>query len=321
MTKTRLTLVAALSVTMLGAGGAVAATGQATSDQSAGGLAPYAEAFTKTDRNTAWTLTGRTRLDFETHHPQGFALVGDKIFMSSVEIIERPVKYPAPVDGYDRTTGKGVGHLFVMTRDGKLLKDIVLGEDTMYHPGGIDYDGQDVWVPVGEYRPNSRSIVYRVDAETLDVQEAFRYDDHVGGTVRDTESGRVHGVTWGSRRLVTWTPSGRRLDVTANPDHMLDYQDCAYTGDATQLCTGKTDLPTASGGVYDLGGLALTSLADDRVLHEVPFPRFSAAGHVVTRNPVALEQDGGTLRMFAAPDDGDEVAGTELLVYEASIPR
>lgn len=314
MNQTRFALAAALSVTLLGAGGAVAATAVAGAD-----VAPYAESFTKTDRNTPWTLASRTKLDFETHHPQGFALVGDRIFMSSVEIIERPVKYPAPVDGYDRTTGKGVGHLFVMTRDGKLLKDIVLGEDTMYHPGGIDYDGQHVWVPVGEYRPNSRSVVYKVDAESLAVQEAFRYDDHVGGVVRDTESGRVHGVTWGSRRLVTWSPAGKRLDLTLNPDHMLDYQDCAYTGGATQLCTGITGLPTAAGGSYELGGLALTSLEDDRVIHEVPFPRFSAAGHVVTRNPVALEQDGGTLRMFAAPDDGDEVAGTELLVYEAPV--
>lgn len=40
---------------------------------------------------------------------------------------------------------------------------------------------------------------------------------------------------------------------------------------------------------------------------------------MVTRNPVALEQDGRTLRMFAAPDDGEELAGTELLVYETKI--
>ena len=32
----------------------------------------------------------------------------------------------------------------------------------MYHPGGIDYDGRHIWVPVAEYRPNSRSIIYRV---------------------------------------------------------------------------------------------------------------------------------------------------------------
>ena len=51
----------------------------------------------------------------------------------------------------------------------------------------------------------------------------------------------------------------------------------------------------------------------------MPFPYFSAAGHVATRNPVALEVAGPTLRLFAAPDDGEETAGTELLVYESPI--
>lgn len=316
MSLPRLGVATLLSLTLLGTGGAIAASSPSSSS-STGDLAPWARAFTQVDRKTAWELVRRTRLDFETHHPQGFALVGDRIFMSSVETVEPTQKYPTPVDGYDRTPGAGVGHLFVMTRDGELIEDIELGEGTMYHPGGIDFDGESVWVPVAEYRPDSASVVYRVDARTLEVQEAFRHDDHVGGVVRDQDTGRVHGVTWGSRRLLTWSAQGRLLDRAANPDHMLDYQDCAFAGSQTQLCTGITGLPTASGGSYELGGLALTSLRDDRVLHEIPFPRFSAAGHVATRNPVALEQDGRTLRLFAAPDDSTEVAGTELLVYEA----
>jgi len=46
---------------------------------------------------------------------------------------------------------------------------------------------------------------------------------------------------------------------------------------------------------------------------------FSAAGHSITRNPVLVERDGDTVRLTAAPDDGEEVAGTELLVYEAEL--
>lgn len=282
-------------------------------------LEPWAASFAQTDRNTGWELVERLQLDFPTHHPQGFAIVGDRILMSSVEIVEPTVKYDVPVDGHDRSPGKGVGHLFVLDRDGELLEDIELGAGDMYHPGGIDTDGEHAWVPVAEYRPDSSSVVYRVDLDSLEVEEAFRYDDHVGGVVRDTRTGRVHGVSWGSRRLFSWTPRGRLLTRGANPDHMLDYQDCAYAGDSTQLCSGITGLPGADGGSYELGGLALTSLRDGRVLHEVPFPRFSAAGHVATRNPVALEQAGSTLRLIAAPDDGDEVAGTELLVYEAPV--
>jgi hypothetical protein len=51
----------------------------------------------------------------------------------------------------------------------------------------------------------------------------------------------------------------------------------------------------------------------------VPVQRYSAAGHVVTRNPVDLEVAGGKLRMYAAPDDYGEPANTELLTLEAPL--
>ena len=60
------------------------------------------------------------------------------------------------------------------TWQGNLLADLTLGEGTIYHPGGIDYDGTYIWVPVAEYRPNSRSIVYRVDPDTMKATEMLR---------------------------------------------------------------------------------------------------------------------------------------------------
>ena len=278
-----------------------------------------AQAFEATTRSTAWSQVARIPLRFPTYHPQGFALVGDLILLSSVEVLEAPVKYPVPVDGYDRTPGKGIGHLFVLDRQGNLKKDIRLGEGTAYHPGGIDYDGENVWVSVAEYRPNSRAIVYTVNPKTYQVSEQFRVRDHVGGVVRDRRTGKVHGVSWGSRTLYEWTPSGKQLAAKPNESHLLDYQDCDYVSRGKQLCGGVTGLPTATGGSYELGGLALLDLQDNRILHEIPFPAFSAAGHSVTRNPVALEVDGSKLRLFTAPDDGEETAGTELLVYESPI--
>lgn len=280
---------------------------------------PVTAGFTGTTRSTDWQLVQKIPLRFPTYHPQGFALVGDKIFMSTVEIIEPPVKYPQPVDGYDRTPGKGVGHVLVMNRDGTLVEDIKVGEGTTYHPGGVDFDGRSVWVPVAEYRPNSAAIVYRIDVQTNQVSEAFRVPDHIGGVVRDQVTGNVHGVSWGSRTEYSWTPAGKELTEQVNPDHLLDYQDCGYVGWRKQICSGITGLPAPDGKAYELGGLALLDLRDNRILHEVPFPKFSTAGHVVTRNPVALEQSGGKLRLFAAPDDGEETAGTELFVYETPV--
>lgn len=280
-----------------------------------------ASEFRNLDRSTPWKLVDRVELDFPTYHPQGFALVGDLIFMSTVEIIEPPVPYPVPVDGYDRSPGKGVGHVLVLTREGQLLRDIVVGEGTIYHPGGIDFDGSKVWVPVAEYRPNSDAIVYTIDPDSYQVREKFRYGDHVGGVVRDQTTGKIHGVSWGSRTLFTWTRGGRLRESVSNRSHFIDYQDCAYVARAKQLCSGIAGLPTASGVSYELGGLALLDLRDNEILHEVPFQYFSRAGHVATRNPVAVEVDGDVIRLLAAPDDEGEAggAGTELLVYEAPV--
>lgn len=281
--------------------------------------AAVATAVAGTTRATAWERVQAIALPFPTYHPQGFALVGDRIVMSAVEILEPTVRYPQPVDGLDRTAGRGVGHVIVMDRAGAVLADVTLGEGDIYHPGGIDFDGESVWVPVAEYRPGSRSIVYRMDPETLQVTEEFRVADHVGGIVRDRGTGDLHGVSWGSRTEFHWTAKGKELDRRANPNHVLDIQDCDHAGAGMQLCSGITGLPTAGGGSYELGGLELRDLTDGAIVHQLPFPQFSAAGHVVTRNPVALEVDGPVLRMFAAPDDQEEVAGTELLVFETPI--
>jgi Family of unknown function (DUF6454) len=232
-------------------------------------------------------------------------------------VLEAPVRYPEPVGGYDRTPGKGRGHLFELTLDGRLVRQIELDEGTVYHPGGIDYDGRSLWVPVAEYRPDSRATVYRVDPESLRAREAFRVTDHIGGLVRDRVSGRLHGVSWGSRRFYTWNSRGRQLAVAPNPEHYIDFQDCAYARFAKAVCTGITEYTGPTGTRFELGGIGVVDLDSAMLGAEVPVQTYSAAGHAVTRNPVELEVDGDMLRMYAAPDDGEEGAGTELLVLEA----
>jgi hypothetical protein len=303
-------IAAALSLGVAGAGPAAAGPD---------GTDPVVAAVEQLDRGTEWNVVAEVPLDFDTHHPQGFARVGDKLFMSTVEVVEAPVREPQP-DGSDRTPGKGVGHLLVLSLDGELLDDVVVGEDIVYHPGGIDVDADgNVWVPVAEYRPDSNSIVYTVDSDTLEVTERFRFADHVGGIVRDPASGNLHGVSWGSRRLFTWTGKGELQRTTDNPSHYVDFQDCAAAGAGTAVCTGLTEFPVGEEDRFDLGGIAVVDLSSDSIGWEVPVTVGSPAGHVVTRNPVHLEVDGDTLRMLAAPDDGEEPGGTTLLVLETSL--
>ncbi|MDV8149679.1 DUF6454 family protein [Arthrobacter sp. B10-11] len=324
--RTRGILTATAAVIALAAGSGIAAQAapqSSDSDRRAADTA-LADSFKAVDRSTNWEMTGKLKLDFPTFHPQGIAYTEDHIFLSSVEIIERTVKYPAPRDGYDRTAGKGVGHLFVMDKAGNLQKDIILGEGDMYHPGGLDFDGENIWVSVAQYRPNSSSIIYRVDAATLEAHKQFEAPDHFGGIVMDRQTGHLVGNTWGSRRFAEWNLSGKQLSTWQNPNHFIDYQDCQYVADSQALCAGVANLPQtpAAGGTaatYELGGMALLDLTKKTTLHDVPFQKWSTAGHVATRNPFKLTAEGNHLTMHVAPDDAEEGNGTEILTYEATV--
>lgn len=285
-----------------------------------------ADLVTKLTRDTRWTLTASVPVSFPTYHPQGMVRIGETFFVSSVEVTQPTKRFPSPVDGYDRDTGAGVGHLFKIDGSGKLLADLKLGEGKFYHPGGIDYDGIDIWVPVAEYRPNSRSIIYRVNPQTMKVTEVFRWADHIGAIVHDTDDHTLHGASWGSRRFYRWKLETNRRPSnlvasgeprTMNPSHYVDYQDCKYAGRGRMLCTGVTELRTAPGAPsFRLGGLDLIDLRDNRPLHQVPILLWTAGGLDMTHNPAWFETTATGLRGYFMPEDDKST----IYVYDADLP-
>ncbi|CAH0346678.1 DUF6454 family protein [Bacillus sp. CECT 9360] len=277
------------------------------------------EKFLQLSRDSVWEQKEKIDLQFNTFHPQGMTKIGDLYYMSSVEIIEKPVKYDQPRDGYDRSPGKGIGHLFVFNTQGKLLKDIKLGEGDMYHPGGIAFDGKSVWVSVAEYRPNSKSIIYKINPETMNSQEAFRTNDHIGGILRDGKHGNLKAVSWGSRTFYEFNEKGKVLNKSINPSHFVDYQDCENAGEDQLICSGITELPQqgAATSKYELGGLALLDMKTMDMVHELPITLFSPKGHVVTRNPVYLENTKQGIKLYAVPDDDQ----SSMLVYETRVNK
>jgi hypothetical protein len=288
------------------------------------GGALIAERVQKLTRGSNWKPVATVPINFVTHHPQGMVKIGDTLFVSSVEIKVPTKRYPQLTDGYDRDTGEGVGHLFKIDMNGNLLGSVTLGEGTIYHPGGIDFDGKDIWVPVAEYRPNSRSIVYKVDPQTLKATEVFRFRDHVGGIVHNTDDKTLHGVSWGSRRFYRWTlgADGTVSDAgaapeslrTLNPSHYLDYQDCKYlSGQRQMLCTGVTEMRvTPQSQPFRLGGVDLVDLTSGRPVFQVPVLLWSPAGMDMTHNPVWIEPSAAGLRGYFMPEDDKST----LYVYE-----
>jgi len=271
-------------------------------------------------RETRWTLVSSIPVRFRTFHPQGMVKIGDTIVISSVEVTVPTKRFLTPMNGMDRDAGEGIGHVFKMDASGNLIAEVRVGEGTVYHPGGLDYDGASVWIPVAEYRPNSRSIVYRVDPRTLTAAEVFRVDDHIGGLAYDTDDQTLHGVSWGSRRFYEWTIErgkardvARQRRVVANPSHYVDYQDCKYAGRHRMLCSGVTELRASQNAApFRLGGIDLIDLRDGRPVHQVPVLLWTASGLDMTHNPVWLEATPAGLRAYFMPEDDTST----LYIYE-----
>jgi Family of unknown function (DUF6454) len=272
-------------------------------------------------RDSSWTLASSVPIKFRTYHPQGMVKIGDALFVSSVEVTVRTTRFAEPVGGYDRDTGEGVGHLFKIDLQGNLLAELRLGEGSIYHPGGIDYDGTSIWVPVAEYRPNSRAIVYRVDPRTMKATEVFRVADHIGALVHDIKDRTLHGVSWGSRKFYRWPldASGRvgaavsNTSPAMNPSYYVDYQDCKYAGGHRMVCTGVTEIrQPGEARAFRLGGMDLVSLSDGRPLHQVPVLLWTSTGLDMTHNPVWLEPTLVGVRAYFMPEDDQST----LYIYE-----
>ena len=272
---------------------------------------PVIQRLLKLTRATKWTQVAAIKIRFRTFHPQGMVKIGEDFYVSSVEIIQLPRKLAAPIGGHDYDAGSGVGHLFKIGPDGRLLSDLVLGEGSIYHPGGIDYDGTSIWVPVSEYRPNSRALLYKVDPETMLATKVTAFADHIGGLVHDVQGHQVVGITWGSRRFYTWplTENGTIKPHVApstaeNPDQYIDYQDCHYVGGRKMLCAGVADYRADSGDqVFQLGGFDLVDLSDHRPLWQVPIELRAPSGRIMTQNPFWVETTKAGLRAYFMPDD------------------
>ena len=291
-----------------------AALGEAFAAAPGGTRAALGDTFMKLTRETAWKPVESIPITFTTHHPQGMVKIGDAFFVSAVEVTVPTHRFTPPAGGYDRDTGAGVGHLFKFDRTGHLIEDLKLGEGSIYHPGGLDYDGTSIWVPVAEYRPNSHSIVYRVDPSTMRPTAVLRFADHIGAVIHNTDDNTLHGVSWGSRRFYRWTldRNGRVTNANATPErlrtlnasHYVDYQDCKYAGRGRMLCTGVTEFRQTPGApLVRLGGMDLVDLRHGRPIHQLPVLLWTATGFDMTHNPAWIEANGPGLRAYFMPED------------------
>lgn len=286
------------------------------------------ELFQTLGRTTVWKSIANISFEGDTFEPEGLVRLGpDRFVVSCGEYTQSTEKYPHPINGTDRTPGKGFGHLMVYNGKGERIADATITREGAeeYHNGGIDYDGEWIWGTIAQYRPNSTAYVYRADPLSLKPETVLRYNDHLGGIVHDTIDDSLTTLNWGSRNASAWSlrhiaqgdgSSQKPKSATRNPSYFVDYQDCKwlgrsklYHGASVMLCSGVASLD----GGYNLGGIALVDVKTMRPLAEIPIMLESALGVRMTQNPVDASVEDGKLRLYWLPDQRNST----LYVYEA----
>ncbi len=283
---------------------------------------PQSAEFLLLDNTASWHLRDSIPLQFDSFHPQGMTRVGDHFYLSTVELIESPVAVED--QQFDRSAGAGRAHLFKFDLEGVLLDQIQLGEGSLYHPGGIDFDGESIWIPVAEYRPNSKSIVYRVDPDSMLAEEVLRLDDHLGAVVYDSEGSRLHAVSWGSADFYSWDYYAMEdgdASIMISPlkvrrsGSRIEYQDCQFVGSARMICSGIGNTSIDNTHTLTIGGIELIDMENHVIDHKLSVFETTASGEFMVRNPSYLEfTENGSNLFYFVPEDNS----SSLYIYEVT---
>lgn len=265
--------------------------------------------------STTWQLESTITLrGQDVFHTEGMVLLNNSIYISSVEVL-------------NRSTAAGRGWLFQFDLTGNFVNKVQLGVQPVYHPGGIDTDGQYIYVPVAEYHAGNAcgavstanctlpgtAIMYRVTPD-LKAQELFRFPDHlgtvaVGGCGNSTQY--LDASNWGSRTIYRFAlPNGTLISAVNNQQAFVDFQDCqSLPGCGPMFCSGVKNLPwqfppgsnrtvgnqatglvnNTQGAAFQFGGIALVDPTTGVAINQVPITAvLTPRGNTITTNPACV---------------------------------
>jgi hypothetical protein len=156
---------------------------------------------------------------FPTYHVQGLAVTSDAYYVTSV----------------DREAEQG--WLFQVDRDSlsvQTKKELTKG--ALIHPGGIQMDGNYLWIPNAEYDEDGPTEILQLDPKTLEKVGSFSVDDHIGLVASDG-SDRLYGANWDSLNFYVWDWDGNLIEKVDGPTR-VKYQDCEFF-DPLLICGGQ----------------------------------------------------------------------------------
>ena len=280
-----------------------------------------AKALMSTEPNE-WQLVESIDLKFDTYHPQGMLKVGDTFYITTVKVERRPryTRQGKQVSVMDEGAGKG--YLMQFDAGGNLLKCIELCEGAIFHPGGMDFDGRYIWVPITKYYPYSRSLIVRVDVRSHQVEKVCYVDDSIGAIIHDTDNNILVGANWDADEFLTWQLDSalaiKDAELTAaerrhaNTAKHLAIQDSKYIGGGKMVGFGLKNGPKGRVGGFDvIDTRTFEKLRSADI--ELRTPRKS----IVSGNPSTIEIVGDKMRLYFAPEDNK----TSLYIYQTQIKK
>lgn len=268
-----------------------------------------------------WQLVDSIPLQFDTYHPQGIVKVGEEFYLTSVKTERRPKYSRKGKEIKVADEGSGKGYLFRFNTQGQLLQTIELWDRTMFHPGGMDFDGKYIWIPVTKYYPYSRSFIARIDIRTHEIEKIGYVDDSVGAIIYNPDDNTLIGANWNADEFITWNLDEHSQIInptlpieqrrTLNADKHLAIQDAKYIGNYILLGFG---LKTGSKGI--IGGFDLIDTRTFKQIYSGDIAlRTPKHQVIVTGNPSTIEIKEKVLRFYFAPKDNQ----TTVYIYEAKL--
>ena len=145
-----------------------------------------------------WKAERVLTLGANLHHVQGIDIEQDRLWVSSVD------------------ARKSKGYLSLMhARTGKLLRQVEVQQGKRIHPGGLQLDGESLWLPVAEYDRDGPTTIERRNKKTLALESSFDVADHIGCVAAGP--GILMGGNWDSKFIYSWSKDGRELTKSPNP--------------------------------------------------------------------------------------------------------
>lgn len=264
---------------------------------------PVVAKLMSTSDSDEWTYVDSLKLHLETDHPQGLLRLGeDRYFLSTV-------RFTKTEGGSPDLATEGQGYLIEVSRTADGVEEkrrLQLGAGLVYHPGGLATDGTNIYVPVSEYRADSRCSIYKVDAQTFEVVgEPTPFPDHIGALSMDVERRRIFGMSWAARKIYVWNFDWKLLYMNLNPVQNVDYQDIDFIGGNVLACSGFSRFKLGD-EVVEVGGIDLIDASTWLPFHRIMVTTRTHTGRLLCHNAFTHRLVYPDLFMAFVADDDDQ---------------